>query len=58
MLDEATAHLDPESTERVLAGIDAWQGARTVVLVSHLESAARGADVVIRIRAHERTGST
>jgi ATP-binding cassette subfamily C protein CydC len=57
VLDEATAHLDPESTGRVLAGVDSWQGDRTVVVVSHLESVADTADVVIRIPEHDRPGS-
>ena len=48
VLDEATAHLDPATTDRVLAGVDAWQGERTVMVVSHASPFVRAADVVIR----------
>jgi len=47
VLDEATAHLDAPTEERVLAGVRRWHGDRTLILISHRAAVAAGADMVI-----------
>lgn len=49
ILDEATAHLDTATRERVLAGIAAWRGDRTTVHIVHEPAAAGPVDVVLRL---------
>ena len=50
LLDEPTAHLDPEGGRAVEAVIRAAAATRTVVLVAHRLSAARSADWVVVLR--------
>jgi ATP-binding cassette, subfamily B, bacterial CvaB/MchF/RaxB len=47
LLDEATAHLDPKSEERVVAVLKAYKGTR--IVIAHSSSAIDGADRVVRI---------
>jgi ATP-binding cassette subfamily C protein len=50
VLDEATAHLDPESEQRVLDTIEALRGETTVLLITHHEAVSRRADAVYRLQ--------
>ena len=50
LLDEPTAHLDPDGTRAVEAVIRAAAATHTVVLVAHRLSAARSADWVVVLR--------
>ena len=49
VLDEATAHLDAETTSRVLAGVAAWRRGRTTVHITHDAAALGALDVVLRV---------
>jgi thiol reductant ABC exporter CydD subunit len=49
ILDEPTAHLDPESVERVAAAIDAQRGRCTMLVISHSAELAAHCDRVVRI---------
>ena len=46
ILDEPTAHLDPEGEEAIAATIDDLAGTRTVLVVSHRLRLARSSDLV------------
>ena len=49
VLDEATAHLDAETTSRVLAGVAAWRRGRTTVHITHDAAPLGALDVVLRV---------
>jgi ABC-type transport system involved in cytochrome bd biosynthesis fused ATPase/permease subunit len=50
ILDEPTAHLDPESAEIVAEAIDHYRGRGcTQVLISHREELAERCDRVVRV---------
>ena len=49
VLDEATAHLDAETTSRVLAGVAAWRQGRTTVHITHDAAPLGALDVVLRV---------
>ena len=49
ILDEPTAHLDPESAERVAAAIDGSLRRRTVLLITHHPELAAHCDRIVRI---------
>jgi ATP-binding cassette, subfamily C, bacterial CydD len=49
ILDEPTAHLDPESADRIAAAIDAHRGAATMLVISHSTDLAARCDRIVRI---------
>jgi thiol reductant ABC exporter CydD subunit len=49
VLDEPTAHLDPDAEASIAAAIDRLGAGRTVVVVSHRPVLAEGADAVVRL---------
>jgi thiol reductant ABC exporter CydD subunit len=49
ILDEPTAHLDPESAAHVAAAIESYRGRCTTLLISHHEELASRCDRVVRI---------
>lgn len=49
ILDEPTAHLDPESAERVAAAIDGYRGRCTLLLITHQPGLAAHCDRIVRI---------
>jgi thiol reductant ABC exporter CydD subunit len=49
ILDEPTAHLDPESVDRVAAAIDARRGRSTMLVISHSAELAAHCDRIVRI---------
>jgi ATP-binding cassette subfamily C protein CydD len=49
ILDEPTAHLDPESAERVAAAIDGYRGRCTLLLITHQPELAAHCDRIVRI---------
>ncbi len=49
VLDEATAHVDPDTEARVLAGIGAWRAGRTTVHIAHHATAVADADLVLHV---------
>jgi thiol reductant ABC exporter CydD subunit len=49
ILDEPTAHLDPESAERVTAAIDGYRGRCTLLLITHQPELAAHCDRIVRI---------
>jgi ATP-binding cassette, subfamily C, bacterial CydD len=49
ILDEPTAHLDPESAERVAAAIDGYRGRCTLLLITHHPELAAHCDRIVRI---------
>ena len=51
VLDEATAHLDPDTEAKVLRGVRSWHGARTLIVISHRTTVASEADLVASIDA-------
>lgn len=50
ILDEATAHLDGATRERVLAGIAGWRDGRTTIHIVHELDAAGAVDMVLAVR--------
>jgi ATP-binding cassette subfamily C protein CydD len=50
ILDEPTAHLDPDAEARVMDSLRAAAGGRTVVIATHSATVARAADVVLAVR--------
>ena len=50
LLDEPTAHLDPDTEQTVLDAIDVHTRGRTVIMVSHREGPVRLADRVLTLR--------
>jgi ABC-type multidrug transport system fused ATPase/permease subunit len=50
LLDEPTAHLDPEAEKTVVDCIEVMSRSRTVLTVSHRESTVAGADVVFMMK--------
>ena len=51
VLDEPTAHLDPDAEAAVAAAIDRLAMGRTVVVITHRDSLVAGADAVIELNA-------
>jgi ATP-binding cassette, subfamily C, bacterial CydD len=51
ILDEPTAHLDPESADRVAAAIDRYRGRRTLLVISHSAELVAHCDRVVRIES-------
>ena len=51
VLDEPTAHLDPDAEAAVAAAIDRLAMGRTVVVITHRDSLVAGADAVIELDA-------
>jgi ABC-type transport system involved in cytochrome bd biosynthesis fused ATPase/permease subunit len=49
ILDEPTAHLDPESADHVAAAIDGHRGRCTMLVISHRSELAARCDRVVRI---------
>jgi thiol reductant ABC exporter CydD subunit len=49
VLDEPTAHLDPESADRIAAAIEGLRGRCTMLVVSHRAELAAGCDRIVRI---------
>ncbi|HEY7421163.1 MAG TPA: thiol reductant ABC exporter subunit CydD [Gaiellaceae bacterium] len=49
ILDEPTAHLDPQSAERVRAAIDGYHGRCTTLVISHQVELAAQCDRIVRI---------
>lgn len=49
LLDEPTAHLDPDAEEKVIDALRAATSGRTVVVATHSVALARAADVVLSI---------
>jgi thiol reductant ABC exporter CydD subunit len=49
ILDEPTAHLDPESAERVADAIDGYRGRCTLLLITHHPELAVHCDRIVRI---------
>jgi len=49
ILDEPTAHLDPESAERVAAAINGYRGRCTLLLITHQPELAAHCDRIVRI---------
>ncbi len=49
VLDEPTAHLDPEAEASVAAAIERLGAGRTVVVISHRSALVAGADAVIEL---------
>ena len=49
ILDEPTAHLDPESADHVAAAIDGFRGRCTTLLISHRSELAAHCDRIVRI---------
>jgi len=49
VLDEPTAHLDPESADRIAAAIEGLRGRCTMLVISHREELAAGCDRIVRI---------
>ena len=49
VLDEATAHLDPDTESRVLAGVASWRDGRTTVHIAHHAANLAGVDLVLRV---------
>lgn len=49
ILDEPTAHLDPESVDRVAAALDAQRGRSTMLVISHSSELAAHCDRAVRI---------
>ncbi|MBJ7470912.1 MAG: thiol reductant ABC exporter subunit CydC, partial [Solirubrobacteraceae bacterium] len=58
LLDEPTAHLDPDSAERVRDGILDAAGERTVVVATHDELLAARCDAVVRLGAADTEHDT
>lgn len=50
VLDEATAHLDAATEQRVVEGIAAWRAGRTTIHVAHHPPPALRPDVVLEVR--------
>ncbi|WP_446226220.1 thiol reductant ABC exporter subunit CydD [Nocardia sp. IBHARD005] len=58
LLDEPTAHLDPDSEQRVLTTLRDWAAAgATVVVVAHRPTVLAAADAVIEVVAADRPAS-
>jgi thiol reductant ABC exporter CydD subunit len=49
ILDEPTAHLDPESVARVAAALDSRRGSCTMLVISHSSELAAHCDRIVRI---------
>ncbi len=49
VLDEATAHLDGETEQRVLAGVQAWRPGRTTIHIAHHAEALGRSHMVLRM---------
>jgi ATP-binding cassette subfamily B protein len=47
VLDEATAHVDPEAEELIERGVDALMAGRTTLVIAHRLSTIRNADLII-----------
>ena len=51
VLDEPTAALDSASEGALIAGVQAWRGCRTLIVITHRFSAARLCGRVVRLSA-------
>jgi ABC-type bacteriocin/lantibiotic exporter with double-glycine peptidase domain len=51
LLDEVTSALDPDTERKVLSRIRAWQGQRTVVMVTHRQAVVAQADGVLSLQS-------
>jgi ATP-binding cassette subfamily C protein CydCD len=51
LLDEPTAHLDPEAAQQLITGLHSALADRTVVMVTHRASELREGDVLLRLDA-------
>ena len=49
VLDEATAHLDPDTEARVLAGVARWRRGRTTVHIAHHAAGLGRPDLVLHV---------
>jgi thiol reductant ABC exporter CydD subunit len=49
ILDEPTAHLDPESADHIAAAIEGYRGRCTMLLISHQSELAARCDRIVRI---------
>ena len=49
LLDEFTAHLDPETERQVIDSIDGFLSQRTAIIVAHREATATLADRTFRL---------
>lgn len=49
ILDEATAHLDEDTTQRVLDGVRAWRAGRTTIHIAHRAAPIGTPDLVLRV---------
>lgn len=49
VLDEATAHLDGETEQRVLAGVQAWRPGRTTIHIAHHAEALGRSQLVLQM---------
>jgi thiol reductant ABC exporter CydC subunit len=49
VLDEATAHLDPETERQVLDGVARWRGGRTTLHIAHHAEGLGSPDLVLRV---------
>ena len=49
VLDEATAHLDAATRDRVLAGVRRWRPGRTTIVIAHDAAGLAGIDRVLRV---------
>ncbi|MDN5750905.1 MAG: thiol reductant ABC exporter subunit CydC [Pseudonocardia sp.] len=60
VLDEPTAHLDPDTRDEVLADLLAATRHRTLILITHDPAGLEGLDEVVELRApaRERPGAT
>jgi ABC-type multidrug transport system fused ATPase/permease subunit len=54
ILDEPTAHLDPDAEASVAAAIDRLAAGRTTVVISHRAALAEGADQVVALEHGRR----
>jgi thiol reductant ABC exporter CydC subunit len=49
VLDEATAHLDPDTERQVLDGVARWRGGRTTLHIAHHAEGLGSPDLVLRV---------
>jgi ATP-binding cassette subfamily C protein CydC len=57
VLDEATAHLDPDTERLVLDGVARWRAGRTTIHVAHHAPAAVAPDLVLHVEGGRITAS-
>jgi ABC-type bacteriocin/lantibiotic exporter with double-glycine peptidase domain len=49
VLDEATAHLDPDTERQVLDGVARWREGRTTLHIAHHAEGLGSPDLVLRV---------